>query len=89
MAVNDKPKWHTQIRDIPPDVWSRVKAGATARYIQDNGRSRPLNVGEYLTRCVLLTERVREAADQCDSEQEFGARVLKDLQELGLETVYA
>lgn len=84
-----KAKWHTQIRDIPPEVWARVKAGATSRYIQDDGKVRPLNVGEYLTRCVLLVETVREAAQEANSEDEFYKRVIETMEQLGLEAVYA
>lgn len=88
--MNEEGKrWHTQIRDIPPDVWSRVLVGAKSRYIQTNGRSRPLNVGEYLTRVILLSEVVREAAEGSDTEKEFTEKVIGALEELGLEAVHA
>lgn len=75
-----KNKWHAQVRDIPIDVWMRVKAGAAARQ---------MNIGEYLTSTVLLAERVRDAADQADSEDEFYKAVTGALEELNLETVIA
>lgn len=81
-------KWHTQVRDIPPEVWARVRAAATARYVEVNGRMRPLNVGEYITRCVVLAERVRDAAESSDTNDEFTKKVLAALKELGLEAVY-
>lgn len=84
-----KNKWHTQVRDIEPEVWARIKAGATARYVQENGRTRPLNIGEYITRMAQLTEAVRHAADTADSEQEFYKVVTGALEDLGLETVHA
>lgn len=84
-----KGKWHTQVRDIPPETWARIKAGAAARYVQENGSSRPLNIGEYITRMAELTDRVRIAADTADSEDEFYREVRGALEELGLETVHA
>lgn len=80
-------RWHTQVRDIPPDVWARVRAGATSRYVEESGRIRPLNVGEYLTRCILLTERVRDIAESADSEDQFYREVLAELESLGLQAV--
>lgn len=85
-----KNKWHTQVRDIPLDVWARIKAGASARYVNNGrGRTRPLNVGEYITRCVLLTEHVRNVAEEADSEAEFYKSVMDKMQELALEAVRA
>lgn len=79
-ADRHKNKWHAQIRDVPPDVWSRIKAGAVARQ---------MNIGEYITHCVLLSEQVRHAADESNDEKEFYNRVSQALEELGLETVIA
>ncbi len=84
-----KTPWHTQVRDVPPEVWARIRAGATSRYVMDNGRSRHLNVGEYITRCVLLAEAVRDAAEESDDEAEFYKRITEVMEELGLEAVRA
>lgn len=88
-ADRHKDKWHATVRDVPPETWARIKAGATSRYVQENGRVRPLNIGEYITRVVELTDVVRMAADESDSEVEFYKRVTEALKNLGLETVYA
>lgn len=80
MADRHKNKWHTQVRDIPPDVWARIKAGAMAR---------GLNIGEYITRSIILVEQVREAAQEADSEDEFYKRVNSVMEELGLDAVIA
>ena len=79
-ADRHKNKWHTQVRDIPPDVWARIRTGAMARQ---------MNIGEYITRSVKLVEQVRDAAETADSEDEFYKRVTKALEELNLETVVA
>lgn len=75
-----KDKWHAQIRDVPPDVWARIKAGAMARQ---------MNIGEYITNAVLLAERVRACADEVNSEDEFYKEVTAAMEQLNMETVIA
>lgn len=77
-ADRHKDKWHASLRDVPPDVWSRVRSGAAARGI---------NMGEYVTRCILLAETVRDAVDDDLSMGEFSAEVTERMEELGLGAV--
>jgi hypothetical protein len=75
-----KNKWHTQVRDIPPDVWARIKASAMARQ---------MNIGEYITSTVVLAEQVRDIAEQANDEDEFYKQVTEALEKLNLEAVVA
>lgn len=88
-ADRHRSRFHTQVRDIPPEVWARIKAAAAARYVIEGHRARPLNIGEYITRCATFVEQVRDIAEMADSEDEFYKRVTQALEELGLETVRA
>lgn len=73
-------KWHTQVRNIPPDVWQRVRSAAIAR---------GMNIGEYLTQCILIAEEARNLVDDAVETDEFYRVLVNHMNELNMGVVRA